>query len=53
MRNTALALALGINVAVIDATTADFRYARLHADQAIYPHGHYEPADLDPAGAGA
>lgn len=32
---------------VIDEATADFRYARLHADEAIYPGGYYEPADLD------
>ncbi len=32
---------------VVDAVTADFRYARLHADTTIYPHGWYEPDDLD------
>ncbi len=32
---------------VIDAPTADFRYARLHADPGLYPHGWYEAADLD------
>ncbi|CAN5577619.1 DUF72 domain-containing protein [soil metagenome] len=32
---------------VIDQATAGFRYARLHADEAIYPGGCYEPADLD------
>ncbi len=32
---------------VIDETTADFRYARLHADEKKYPGGWYEPADLD------
>lgn len=32
---------------VIDEATTDFRYARLHADTAIYPHGYYEPGDLD------
>ncbi len=32
---------------VIDAVTADFRYARLHADTALYPGGAYEPHDLD------
>ncbi|MEQ1737556.1 MAG: DUF72 domain-containing protein [Rhodoglobus sp.] len=32
---------------VIDVVTADFRYARLHADTALYPDGWYEPADLD------
>jgi uncharacterized protein YecE (DUF72 family) len=32
---------------VIDAATADFRYARLHADVELYPDGWYEPAELD------
>jgi uncharacterized protein YecE (DUF72 family) len=32
---------------VIDEDTAGFRYARLHADEAIYPGGFYSPADLD------
>jgi uncharacterized protein YecE (DUF72 family) len=32
---------------VIDAATADFRYARLHADEKKYPGGWYEPGDLD------
>ena len=32
---------------VIDEPTSDFRYARLHADTAIYPEGYYEPADID------
>lgn len=32
---------------VIDEVTTDFRYARLHADKALYPEGWYEPADLD------
>ena len=32
---------------VIDEVTTDFRYARLHADPALYPSGAYEPADLD------
>ena len=32
---------------VIDAETADFRYARLHADKALYPHGWYEPGDIE------
>ena len=32
---------------VIDVYTTDFRYARLHADTALYPDGWYEPADLD------
>lgn len=32
---------------VIDAPTTDFRYARLHADKALYPDGWYEAADID------
>lgn len=32
---------------VIDEATTDFRYARLHADTALYPSGAYEPSDLD------
>lgn len=32
---------------VIDEPTTDFRYARLHADTAIYTEGFYEPSDLD------
>ncbi|MDP3208048.1 MAG: DUF72 domain-containing protein, partial [Rhodoglobus sp.] len=32
---------------VIDVPTADFRYARLHADTALYSDGWYEPADID------
>ncbi|CAN5367842.1 DUF72 domain-containing protein [soil metagenome] len=32
---------------VIDADTAGFRYCRLHADEAIYPGGFYEPRDID------
>lgn len=32
---------------VIDEDTTDFRYCRLHADEAIYPGGFYEPVDLD------
>ncbi len=32
---------------VIDESTADFRYARLHADSALYPHGWYDDADID------
>ena len=32
---------------VIDEDTAGFRYARLHADEALYPGGFYEPSDLD------
>ena len=32
---------------VIDAVTTDFRYVRLHADEAIYPGGFYAPADID------
>ena len=32
---------------VIDEVTTDFRYARLHADKALYKDGWYEPADID------
>ena len=32
---------------VIDEATTDFRYARLHADKALYPDGWYEPADIE------
>jgi len=32
---------------VIDEDTAGFRYARLHADEAIYPGGFYTSADID------
>lgn len=32
---------------VIDEDTAGFRYARLHADEAIYPGGFYESSDID------
>ena len=32
---------------VIDEVTTDFRYARLHADKALYADGWYEPADID------
>jgi uncharacterized protein YecE (DUF72 family) len=32
---------------VIDEDTAGFRYARLHADEKLYPGGFYEPADID------
>lgn len=32
---------------VIDEATTDFRYARLHADEAKYPGGFYAPADLE------
>lgn len=32
---------------VIDQVTTDFRYVRLHGDEAIYPGGYYEPVDID------
>lgn len=32
---------------VINEDTAGFRYCRLHADEAIYPGGFYEPTDID------
>lgn len=32
---------------VIDRATTDFRYARLHADEALYPGGYYETADIE------
>jgi uncharacterized protein YecE (DUF72 family) len=32
---------------VIDEDTAGFRYARLHADEKLYPGGVYEPADIE------
>ena len=32
---------------VIDEPTTDFRYARLHADKALYPDGWYEPSEID------
>ncbi len=32
---------------VIDAGTADFRYARLHASTAAYPNGYYDPDDIE------
>lgn len=32
---------------VIDVRTTDFRYARLHADTALYPDGWYESAEID------
>lgn len=32
---------------VVDEDTAGFRYCRLHADEAIYPGGFYQPTDLE------